>query len=92
MVDALPAGRPAGWLRLLPAAIATGLFFAGLGVFSRFYFSATIVTDTRTYGSIGAIFGILTWFIAIGAVLILGAVAGAVWHDRRAARSRRAVT
>jgi uncharacterized BrkB/YihY/UPF0761 family membrane protein len=32
---------------------------------------------------IGAIFGIMTWFIAIGAVIILGAVAGAVWEDRR---------
>ena len=27
----------------------------------------------------GAIFGIMTWFIAIGAVIILGAVAGTVW-------------
>jgi len=25
----------------------------------------------------------MTWFIAIGAVIILGAVAGAVWDDRR---------
>jgi len=25
----------------------------------------------------------MTWFIAIGAVIILGAVAGAVWEDRR---------
>jgi len=24
----------------------------------------------------------MTWFIAIGAVIILGAVAGAVWEDR----------
>jgi hypothetical protein len=31
-------------------------------------------------------FGILTWFIAIGAVLILGAVASAVWEDRRAGK------
>jgi len=25
----------------------------------------------------------MTWFIAIGAVIILGAVAGAVWEDRK---------
>jgi len=25
----------------------------------------------------------MTWFIAVGAVIILGAVAGAVWADRR---------
>jgi len=36
----------------------------------------------RTFGTIGAIFGILTWLIAIGAVIILGAVAGVVWDSR----------
>jgi membrane protein len=71
------------WRRLLPSAILTGAFFAGLGVFSMFYFSSTIISDSRTYGAIGAVFSILTWFIAIGAVIILGAVAGVVWEDRR---------
>jgi membrane protein len=78
----LLAGR-VPWRRLLPSAIATGVFFTGLGVFSKFYFSATIISDSRTYGTIGAVFGILTWLIAIGAVIILGAVAGAVWENRR---------
>jgi membrane protein len=81
----LLAGRVC-WRRLLPSAIATGLLFAGLGVFSKFYFSSTIIHDSRTYGSIGAIFGILTWFVAIAAVVILGAVAGAVWRGRSASR------
>ncbi|HSS88845.1 MAG TPA: YhjD/YihY/BrkB family envelope integrity protein [Streptosporangiaceae bacterium] len=78
----LLAGR-VSWRKLLPSAIATGVFFTGLGVFSKFYFSATIISDSRTYGTIGAVFAILTWLIAIGAVIILGAVAGAVWEDRR---------
>jgi len=77
----LLAGR-VSWRRLLPSAIATGLLFAALGIFSKFYFSATIIHDSRTYGSIGAIFGILTWFVAIGAVVVLGAVTGSVWRDR----------
>jgi membrane protein len=81
----LLAGRVA-WRRLLPSAIATGIFFVGLGVFSKSYFSPTIISDSRTYGTIGAVLGILTWFIAIGAVLILGAVAGAVWEDCRAGK------
>jgi membrane protein len=51
-------------------------------VFSRFYFSSTIISDSRTYGTIGAVFGILTWLIAIGAVIILGAVVGVVWDNR----------
>jgi membrane protein len=71
------------WRKLLPAAVATGVLFVGLGVFSGFYFSSTIISDSQTYGAIGAVFTIATWLIAIGAVIILGAVAGAVWLDRR---------
>jgi membrane protein len=78
----LLAGRVA-WRTLLPSALVTGVFYGGLGEFSKFYFSSTIVSDSKTYGTIGAIFGIMTWFIAIGAVIILGAVAGAAWQDRR---------
>jgi membrane protein len=79
-------GRVA-WRTLLPSAVMTGVLYGGLGVFSKFYFSATIISDSRTYGTIGAIFGIMTWFIAIGAVIILGAVAGAVWEERNSRQS-----
>jgi len=78
----LLAGR-VHWRTLLSSAIITGVFYGALGVFSKLYFSETIISDSKTYGTIGAIFGIMTWFIAIGAVIILGAVAGAVWEDRR---------
>ena len=78
----LLAGR-VRWRTLLPSAIITGVFYGGLGAFSKFYFSGTIISDSKTYGAIGAIFGIMTWFIAIGAVIILGAVAGATWEGRR---------
>jgi membrane protein len=70
------------WRKLIPSAVATGIFFAGLGVFSSFYFSSTLISDSHTYGAIGAVFTLATWMIAIGAVIILGAVAGAVWQDR----------
>jgi membrane protein len=80
-MDFLLAGR-VPWRRLLPSAIVTGVFYGGLGVFSRFYFSDAIISDSNTYGTIGAIFGITTWLIAIGAVVILGAVAGSVWEER----------
>jgi membrane protein len=71
-----------GWRKLLPSALATGFCFAGLGVFSHFYFSSTIVSDSKTYGTIGAVLGVVTWLIAVGSVIIIGAVAGAVWRDR----------
>jgi membrane protein len=73
----------APWLLLCGVLHAMTGIAGGLGVFSKFYFSGTITADSKTYGTIGAIFGIMTWFIAIGAVIILGAVAGAVWEDRR---------
>ncbi len=44
------------------------------------------------YGKIGVVFTLVTWFIAIGAVITLGAVAGVLWQKRklrRAERSRR---
>ena len=83
----LLAGRVA-WRRPLPSAVLTGILYGALGVFSRFYFSGTIISDSKTYGTIGAIFGIMTWFIAIGAVIILGAVAGVAWEDRKTSQIR----
>jgi membrane protein len=76
-------GGRLGWRTLLPAAIATGVFSGGLGVFSTIYFSSSIISDSKTYGTIGAVLGLMTWFIAIGSVVILGAVAGSVWQARR---------
>jgi membrane protein len=75
------------WRRLFPSAVATGLFGAVFGVFSTLYFSSTIISDDRIYGPIGAVFDIVTWLVGIGAVIILGAVAGVVWQERRPTRT-----
>ncbi len=50
-------------------------------VFS-FVFSSTIISDFNKDGPIGDVFALLTWLIAIGVVIILGAVAGIVWDER----------
>ena len=76
-------GGRESWRGAFPAAIATALFWVALGVFAAFYFSSTIVSDSKTYGTIGVTFTLVTWFIAMGAVLTLGAVVGAVWQRRR---------
>jgi membrane protein len=34
------------------------------------------------YGPIGVVFDLMSWLIAIGVVIILGAVAGIVWQER----------
>jgi membrane protein len=76
-------GGRVGWWDLAPSAVATGVLFAILGAFSRLYFSASIISDSKTYGAIGAVFGILTWLIGIGAVVVIGACAGGAWQRRR---------
>jgi membrane protein len=75
-------GRVA-WRDLLPSAVATGLCTVGLGVFSKLYFSSTIVSDSQLYGSIGAVFSIVTWLIAVATIVVVGAVAGAEWTASR---------
>ena len=71
------------WGRTRAAAVASAFCWVGLGLFAAFYFSASIVSDSKTYGTIGVTFTLVTWFIAIGAVITLGAVAGAVWQHRK---------
>jgi membrane protein len=78
----LLAGR-VPWRRLIHAAVLTALFWIGLELFSAVYFSAAIISDSRLYGTIGVVFTLLTWFIAIGAVIVLGAVGGATWDQRK---------
>jgi membrane protein len=75
----LLAGR-VGWRRLLRPAVTTSVLWFGFGLFSTVYFSPMVISDSRTYGTIGVVFSLLTWFFLIGAVIVLGAVAGAAWQ------------
>jgi uncharacterized BrkB/YihY/UPF0761 family membrane protein len=77
----LLAGR-ISWRALFPAACATGVLYVAMQtVFSQF-FSAMVISNEHTYGPIGTIFALLSYLIAIGVVVILGAVAGRAWHER----------
>jgi membrane protein len=51
-VHFLLGGREPG-RRIVPSAIATAVFWLGFGVFASFYFSPTIVSDSRLYGLSG---------------------------------------
>jgi membrane protein len=77
----LLAGR-ISWRRLFPAACATGLFYVGLVVAFSFFFSGMVISEKKEYGPIGVIFALMSYLIAIGIVIILGAVAGLVWQER----------
>ena len=56
-------------------------------VFSVF-FSGIVVSDNNKYGPIGIIFALLSYLIAVGVVVILGAAIGLVWHDRTSGTTR----
>jgi membrane protein len=78
----LLAGR-VEWRHLIRPAIVSGLFWLGFALFSSVYFSSALISEQKLYGTIGVVFILVTWFIAIGAVIVLGAVCGAVWQDRK---------
>ena len=79
----LLAGR-VRWRRLVRPAILTALLWMGLELFSAAYFSRAIISDSKLYGTIGVVFSLMIWFIAIGAVIVLGAVAGETWNQHKA--------
>ena len=70
------------WRLLVRPALVTAVLWVALGFFSEIYFSSMIVDDTKDFGTIGAIFTFLTWFILIGGVIVFGAAVGAVWQRR----------
>jgi membrane protein len=85
----LLAGRLA-WRQLFPSALATGICWLGMALIFRLTFSAVITADYRKYGSIGVVFSIMSLLIAIGVVIMLGALVGVAWRDRGKPRPRQA--
>jgi membrane protein len=77
----LLAGR-VSWRRLFPCAVATGAFWLGMYAVFSVIFSGMVISYDRKYGPIGIVFGFMSFFIAIGVVITLGAAVGLMWHDR----------
>jgi membrane protein len=67
---------------LVPSAVATALFWVGMDLVFRLTFSNSVVSDYNKYGAIGVVFAFMSWLIAIGVVIILGAIVGLVWRER----------
>ena len=77
----LLAGR-VPWRKLYPCAVATGACWIGMLAVFSVIFSDMIISYDQKYGPIGIIFGFMSFFIAIGVVIILGAAVGLMWQDR----------
>lgn len=70
------------WRELFPSALATGICWLGMVIVFRLTLSSTIVSSYRKYGSIGVVFAIMPLLVAIGVVIILGALLGVAWRER----------
>ena len=68
------------WRRLFRPALSSGVLWVCFGLFSSVYFSPLLISDSHTYGTIGVVFTLITWFFLIGAIIVLGAVFGAAWQ------------
>jgi membrane protein len=74
--------RRVPWRRLFPSAVATGLCWLGMVAVFSATFSGMVISSYDRYGPIGIVFDLLSYALAIGVVIILGAVIGIVWHER----------
>jgi membrane protein len=77
----LLAGR-VSWRRLYPCAVATGAFWLGMYAVFSIIFSGMVISYDQKYGAIGVVFGLMSFFIAVGVVITLGAAVGLMWQDR----------
>jgi len=71
------------WRELFPSALATGICWLGLVLAFRLTMSGTITSSYNTYGTIGVVFVIMSLLIGVGVVIVLGALAGVAWRERR---------
>ena len=58
------------------------MFWLGLEAVFSVISSGMVTSDDKKDGPPGVVFALMSWLIAIGVVIILGAVAGIVWRER----------
>ena len=75
-------GRRVRPLRLLPGALLTSIGMAGVGVWSVIWMPHTLATSAAQFGIIGIGFAMLTWFVAVSAVVVVTTCGGATIADR----------
>ncbi|NTW40926.1 MAG: hypothetical protein HGA44_13775 [Cellulomonadaceae bacterium] len=80
-------GGQESWRRLLPSALATGVCWLVLDVALRLRLSDALTSNYEQYGALGVVFSLMSLLIATGLTIILGAVFGIVWQERRGSGS-----
>ena len=74
--------RRVSWRRPLPTACATGFVSACTLAVLSVFFSGMVISNDNKSGSIEIVFAIMPYLIALGIVVIPGAVFGLVGHER----------
>ena len=69
-------------MRLLPSALLAAIGMAGIGIWSVIYMPRALASSAAQYGVIGIGFAMLTWFVAVAAVLVVTTTGGATIADR----------
>jgi membrane protein len=78
-----------GWRQTLPTGVATAFCLTGLVVFSRLFFSGSIISGEQDYGPEGVLTGLLSFIIGFGVCIHIGAVFGRMWSERHAPKPTR---
>ena len=78
-------GGARSWPSLVRPALVTAVLWLVLEGGSALYFSTAITNDNRLYGAVGVIFSLMTWFVLVAVVVVLGALLGEVWQERHTA-------
>ena len=76
-------GGRISWPELFPSALATAICWLAMSVVFNLTMSSTITSNYKKYGDIGVVLALMSYLIAIGVVIILGAVIGVVWRLRK---------
>lgn len=80
-------GGRIGWHKLFPSALATGICWLGMMIFFRLSMSNTMTSNYAKYGAIGVVLALMSVLIATGVVIILGALVGVMWRERRSSHA-----
>ncbi len=84
LLDVDPAAhRDAGWLDLLPGAIAVGIGFGVLQVAAAYLLAPYALQKQGTYGALGLAAAVLLTLWALGRLLIGGAEINATLWERK---------
>lgn len=78
-------GRRLDWRALVPTATLTAIGTVAVGIGSIAYMSRSVASSAEQFGVIGVAFSLLSWLVAMGFVLVIAAVGGALlsgWSAR----------